>query len=178
MSGCTIVEHLEVSEIELRYKSCGDGREKTHWQIILLAMQGLTSNGIAQIVRYGQRWVQRLIQRYNEQGPSGLLDKRKHNKSNKLLDPELMLELETALLAPPPDGGLWTSPKVALWMSDKLGRPVITQTAWYYLGYLKQRLKVPRPHNPLSDPTLVTEFKKKLSQFDARRSDGIGYNPR
>jgi transposase len=173
MSGWTIFKHLEVSEIESRYKSCESGREKTHWQIIFLAMQSLSSKDIAKIVRYGQRWVEKLIQRYNEEGPNGLLDKRKHNKSDKLLSPELMNELEKALESPPPDGGLWTSPKVALWMSDKLGRPVISQTAWYYLGYLKQRLKVPRPHNPLSDPSKVSEFKKKLPRFDARCSNGI-----
>ena len=160
MSGWTVVKHLETSEIECRYKFCADGREKTHWQIILLAMQSMSSRDIAQIVRYGQRWVEKLIQRYNEEGPSGLLDKRKRNKSEKLLNPELMHKLERALESRPPDGGLWTSPKVALWMSDKLGRPVVTQTAWHYFGYLKQRLKVPRPHNPLSDPARVTEFKK------------------
>jgi transposase len=134
----------------------------------------MSSKDIAEIVRYGQRWVEKLIQRYNEAGPNGLSDKRKHNRSDKLLSPALMYELEKALESPPPDGGLWTSPKVALWMSDKLGRPVITQTGWHYLGYLRQRLKVPRPHNPLSDPTLVTDFKKKLSRFDAKSSNGIG----
>jgi transposase len=162
MSGWTIVKHLEASEIESRYKSCSGGREKTHWQIIMLATQSMSSKDIAEIVRYGQRWVEKLIQRYNEEGPKGLFDKRKCNKSEKLLSPQLMIELEKALEKPPADGGLWTSPKVALWMSDKLGRPVITQTAWYYLGYLKQRLKVPRPHNPLSDPSLVSEFKKNF----------------
>lgn len=173
MSGWTIVKHMEASVIESRYKSCTDAREKTHWQIILLAMQSISSKDIAHIVRYGQRWVEKLIQRYNEEGPNGLLDKRKRNKSYKLLNPELMHELEKALESPPPDGGLWTSPKVALWMSNRLGRPVITQTAWHYLGYLRQRLKVPRPHNPLSDPSLVTEFKKKLPQFDARYSNSV-----
>lgn len=38
-----------------------------------------------------------LIQRYNEEGPNGLLDKRKCNRSDKLLNHELMQELEKAL---------------------------------------------------------------------------------
>ena len=118
-------------------------------------------------------FLRRLIQRYNEEGPLGVSDKRKGNKRDKLLSPELMQELERALENPPPDGGLWSSPKIAQWMSARLCRPVITQTAWHYLGYLRHRLKVPRPHNPLSDPTSVTEFKKKLSRFDARYSNGI-----
>lgn len=173
MSGWTIVKHLESSIVETRYRSCSDGREKTHWLIILLGLQSKSSKEIAQIVKYSQRWVEKLIQRYNDEGPSGLLDRRKCNRKEKLLNPELMLALEKSLELPPPDGGLWTSPKVASWMAAKLGRPVNTQTAWYYFGYLKQSLKVPRPHNPLSDPALVTEFKKKLSQCDARCSNGI-----
>lgn len=173
MSGWTIKNHLDASEIELRYKSCGDGREKTHWQVIMLAKQGMSPNDIASITAYGRRWVEKLIQRYNECGSAGLSDRRKGNKRDKLLSPELMLDLENALKNPPSDGGLWTSPKIALWMSEKIGRPVITQTAWNYLGYLRQSLKVPRPHNPLSDPALVSEFKKKLPEGDERSSTGI-----
>ena len=176
MSGWKIVEHLEMSEIESRYKSCIDGREKTHWQIIFLALQGKSSREIAQVVRYAQRWVEKLIQRYNKEGPNGILDKRKHNKKNKLLSSDLMRELEKALENPPSDGGLWTSPKVAFWMSEKLGSPVLTQTAWNYLGYLRQSLKVPRPHNPLSDPILVSEFKKKLPECDERCSNSMQRN--
>lgn len=176
MSGWTIIEHLKPSELESRYKLCSDAREKTHWQVIMLAANGLSPKEIAQIVKYGLRWVTRLIQRYNEQGAAGLSDKRKRNRSSKLLSDELMLELERDLSKPPPDGGLWTSPKVALWMSSKLSRPINKQTAWLYFGYFKQRLKVPRPHNPLSDPTLVTEFKKKFSPSDTRSSGSIGVN--
>ena len=176
MSGWKIVKHLEISEIEFRYKSCADGREKTHWQIILLALQSMSSKEIAQVVRYAQRWVEKLIQRYNEEGPNGILDKRKRNKSDKLLSPELMGDLEKALENPPPDGGLWTSPKVSLWMSERLGCPVLTQTAWNYLGYLRQSLKVPRPHNPLSDPVMVSEFKKKLPECDERCSNGVRHD--
>lgn len=173
MSGWTIKNHLEASEIASRFKACCDGREKTHWQVIMLANQGMSPTDIAHITAYGRRWVEKLIQRYNEGGPAGLSDKRKRNKREKLLNPEQMLELENALKDSPPDGGLWTSPKIALWMSEKLGRPVITQTAWNYMGYLRQRLKVPRPHNPLSDPALVSEFKKKLSECDEGCSAGI-----
>ncbi len=162
MSGWTILKHFDASEVESRYKLCTNAREKTHWQVIMLAMNGMPSKEIAQLVRYSQRWVEKLIQRYNEQGKNGLSDGRQRNRSSKLLSDELMVELERALGNPPSDGGLWTSPKVALWMSAKLDRPVLTQTAWLYLGYLKQRLKVPRPHNPLSDPTLVAEFKKNF----------------
>src|SRR4030095_3368064 len=97
MPGWPIVKSLDAAEIESRYKSCLNGREKTHWHVILLALKGLSSKEIAETVRYSQRWVERLIKRFNEDGADGLADKRKHNRSTKLLNVELMAELETAL---------------------------------------------------------------------------------
>jgi transposase len=52
--------------------------------------------------------------------------------------------LETALLSPPADGGLWTSPKVAAWISEVLGRPVSAVTGWKYLKRLGFTLQTPR----------------------------------
>ena len=34
-----VVEHLPTDEVERRYKSCPNPREKTHWQIIWLLQQ-------------------------------------------------------------------------------------------------------------------------------------------
>jgi len=42
----------------------------------------------------------------------------------------------------PADGGLWTGPKVAAWMSELLGRPVSAQREYLKGRY---RLRSPRP---------------------------------
>ena len=71
---------------------------------------------------YAQRWVERLLARYNAQGPQALGDLRRRNgTSPSVLRPDLLEKLKARLREPPPDGGLWTSPKVAAWMAGELG---------------------------------------------------------
>lgn len=66
-----------------------------------------------------------LVWRYNTRGAAGLRDERHQNPGHPpLLHPEQEAELEQALEGPAPDGGLWTSPKVAAWISERTGRPV------------------------------------------------------
>ena len=60
----------------------------------------------------------------------------------RCLDKAQQQMLETALLSPPADGGLWTSPKVAAWISEMLGRPVSAVTGWKYLKRLGFTLRV------------------------------------
>ena len=38
-----------------------------------------------------------------------------------MLRPELLARLRARLTQPPPDGGLWSSRKVAAWMAGELG---------------------------------------------------------
>lgn len=54
--------------------------------------------------------------------------------ARNFLNHELVQELEKALESRPSDGGLWDGPKVALWMSDKLGCPVVPQTGLALFG--------------------------------------------
>lgn len=118
----------------------------------------MSSKDIAQIVRCSQRWVEKLIKHYNEEGPNGLFDKRKRNKREKLLNHELVQELEKALESRPSDGGLWAGPKVALWMSDKLGCPVVPQTGLALFGLFETTaqsgiaLMFLPPHSPELQP--------------------------
>ena len=49
------------------------------------------------------------------------------------LDETQQAALEAALSAPPSDGGLWTGPKVAAWISETLERPVSAVSGWKYL---------------------------------------------
>src|SRR5512147_324609 len=53
--------------------------------------------------------------------------------------------LRDALVEPAADGGLWTGPKVAAWMTARLGRNVWPQRGWDYLRKLEHSLQIPRP---------------------------------
>ena len=58
--------------------------------------------------------------------------------------------LFAALKNRPPDGGLWTGPKVAVYVRDRWGVSVRPQTGWRWLVDLGFTLQVPRPSHPNS----------------------------
>ena len=79
-----------------------------------------------------------------------------------LLSPALQAALDQALDGPAPDGGLWTSAKVAAWISAQLHRPVHVTRGWEWLQRLGRRPRVPRPRHAKADPTEPAAFKNSL----------------
>src|SRR3954449_840815 len=117
-----VADHLSVSALEQQYRSCTDVTAARHLQTIWLLAKGHGIAEVAATVSYAQRWVERLLARYNAHGPQALGDLRRRNgTSPSVLRPDLLEKLKAPLLEPPPDGGLWTSPKVAAWMAGQPG---------------------------------------------------------
>ncbi len=80
---------------------------------------------MALLVGYSPNWVRTIIRRYNADRSAGGVDRCGANPGARpLLSPVLREELRDVLSGPAPDGGLWTGPKVAAWMTDRVGRPV------------------------------------------------------
>ena len=92
----------------------------------------------------------RLLPRYNAQGPQALGDLRRRNgTSPSVLKPDLLDKLKDRLREPPPDGGLWTSPKVAAWLASELGlAQVAPQRGWEALKAMGWSVQKPRPRHP------------------------------
>jgi transposase len=156
-----IEPHLPVAELEHRYRQASDGVARSHWQIIWLLAQGASSEEVARTTGYSRPWIRTLSRRYNTQGEVGLGDHRHTNPgAASLLTPEEQGELRLALASPPPDGGLWTGPKVALWIAQRKGQAVHPQRGWEYLRRLGFRLQVPRPRHAKADHQAQEEFKK------------------
>lgn len=127
--------------------------------------KGKTSAEVAEVTGYGVSWIYELVRSYNQQGPNSLGDQRHHNPGAKALLNDLQqAQLWQALQSPPADGGLWTGPKVALWMSDLLGELVSPQRGWEYLKGLQLRLRIPRPEHQAADADEQETWKKKLAQ--------------
>src|SRR4051812_4331684 len=104
-----------------------------------------------------------LLARYNAQGPQALGDLRRRNgTSPSVLRPDLLDKLKARLREPPPDGGLWTSPKVAAWMAGELGlAAVLPQRGWEALKAIGWSVQKPRPRHPASaTPEEREAFKK------------------
>lgn len=151
MNRFQVVEHLTTDEVERRYKSCPNPREKTHWQIVWLLHQPGGPRSAAQVARvvgYSPTWVRALVSRWNQHGPDGLTDRRKGNGPPDTLTPEQQAELFAALQAEPDDGGLWTAPKLVRFVKERWGIEVVPQTGWRWLRDLGFSLRVPRPRHP------------------------------
>src|SRR5215472_19319340 len=97
-----------------------------------------------------QRLIEELLARYNAIGPQALGDLRRNNGAPpSVLKPELLAKLKVRLQEPPPDGGLWTSSKVADWMAGELGLAKVgVQRGWEALKAIGWSIQSPRPRNP------------------------------
>ena len=156
-------------ELHERYRQAKDAVERTHWHILWLAKEGRKPQVIAEQLGYTARWVRTVIGRWNAQGEAGIRDRRHAiDVSRPLLPPELQEELAAALQAPPADGGLWSGPKVAQWMQQRLGRPVAPQRGWDYLQRLGHSSRVPRPQHAKADEAVQQEFKKTAGPARSR----------
>ena len=141
-----------------------DATALRHLQTIWLLAKGHDIAEVAATVSYARRWVERLLARYNAQGLQALGDLRQRNgTSPSVLKPDLLDKLKDRLREPPPDGGLWTSPKGAAWMAAELGLTrVAPQRGWEALKAIGwSRCRSPaRAIRPQPRPRSATRFKK------------------
>jgi transposase len=161
-----IEPHLNQEELTRRYRTCKNAREKSYWHLIWIMNNPkkiISVKEAAQIVGYCQRWARTLVNRYNKEGAENYIDKRKNNKGKKaFLNKKQQKELRNILINKrPPDGGLWTGPKVALWIEKKTKNHITAVGAWKWIGKLGFTLQVPRPKNIQSaSEQEVKNFKK------------------
>lgn len=121
--------------------------DRSHWQVLWMVARGFRTDDIADAVGYSPTWMRKLVGRYNDGGADAMGDGRRHDPgAEPLLSPEDEAALRAELERDAPEGDLWTGPRVATWMSERLGRPVSRfrgAEALRRLGYSPQK---PRPH--------------------------------
>jgi len=144
-----LAPHHSTEELERRYKAADGGIERSHLQIIWLLSQGHAAKFVAEVTGYSSVWVSKILWRYNDHGLAGLGDGRLDNPgAAPLLDEVQLEELRDLVSEPPPDGGLWTAPKLVQFVRDRWGIEVVPQTGWRWLRDLGFSLRVPRPKHP------------------------------
>ncbi len=147
-----------------RYRAARSPLERSHLQIVWLLSQGRSEREVAAVTGYGQRWIAEIVRRYNAEGANGLGDQRARNTgAQPLLSQEDEVALRDALAEPPADGGLWTGPKVAAWMTARLGRKIWPQRGWDYLQKLGYRSQLPRPRHAKAASAAEQEAFKRGS---------------
>jgi transposase len=130
----------------------------------------------AQLTGFVPRWVEELLGRYNRFGPSSLGDRRRANGAKPtILTPEILAMLQERVKAPPDDGGVWTSKKVAALIAAELGlAKVAEQRGWEALRAIGWTIQTPRPrHARAAGPEAQAEFKKTLPKPSPRRRSAI-----
>lgn len=152
--------HLTPQALVERFKNCRDADERLRWQAVMLKSEGWTAKAIADVCKRREDWVRRTVRGYNEGGPDALADGRRENGREPALSESACLELSAALLLPPPDGGLWTSPKVSAWIEEHHGISVTPHTAWAYMVRTGHSRQIPRPKHPDADEGAQEAFKK------------------
>jgi transposase len=157
----TVADHLELDELETRYRQAHDPVERSHFQIVWLLAHGKTRAEVAAVTGYSERWLGEIVRRYNQEGPEALGDRRHANPGGQpILDDAQQERLLAALHGPAPDGGLWTGAKVAAWIEAETDHPAYPQLGWTYLVRLGARLKRPRPRHAQANPQEVAAFPK------------------
>lgn len=171
-----VSQHLSVDELEARLRSTKDVVERSHCQAIWLLAKGHTTSEVAEIVALTPRWVRKLSERYRREGAAALGDRRRRNGGGRpLLSARDLDALRKRLRRPPDDGGLWSGPKVARWIANRLGLVhVHAPRGWEALKRLDWSLQEPRPQNPRSaSPQEVVAFKKSSPTRLLRKPTGI-----
>jgi transposase len=156
-------DHLTVEELYRRYRQCRQAREKMRWHALYLIAKGGVPNHVAKRLGRSSGWMTNLARRYNQLGVSGVADQR--GEINCGVKPTLNAKqaqaLDLALRGAAPDGGLWTSKKVAAWITKRTSKPVHQTTAWRAMRAAGFTLQVPRPHHQqAATPDEQTAFKK------------------
>lgn len=112
-------------------------------------------------------WARRTIRAYNTEGIESVSDGRKLNQRPKMTSEAQIAELKEKVASGiSTDGGLWTGPKVAMYLSEILGKKVSKVTGWKYLIAMGFSLQIPRPaHEKRATPEEREAFKKNSLSF-------------
>jgi transposase len=164
MKRLPVVRHLSAERAEAQYRACKHPIEKTRWHAVWLLLrtdESRTPAQVADLVGLSVITTRDVLKRWNAHGPDGLTDGRKGNGAPSKLDDDQRAQLLTALKKRPPDGGLWSGPKVATFVRQKWGVEIWPQTGWKWLVDLGFTLQVPRPSHPrAADPPTRKRWKK------------------
>ena len=156
--------HFAADELKARYRVSQDPVESRRWHLLWLVSEQTTLTDAAQVVGLNYDYARAIVRDDNSHGAEGLRNRRKDKRpeqSRRLLTPEQFQDLKQRLQAPPPDGGVWSGPKVAPVIAAITGVPKVwPQRGWDYLKRLEQSLQVPRPRHRKGDPKAQATFKK------------------
>ena len=72
-----LVDHASADEVRSAYRGERDAVRRSHLQVIWLLLLGEPVPCVARVSGFSERWIGKLIERWNADGPSGLGDRRR-----------------------------------------------------------------------------------------------------
>ena len=169
-----VAGHLSLAEVQAGYRDSRAATLARHYQVIWLLAQGRSCAEVAQLTSLARRWVEQLLARTNQFGPSSLGDRRRGNGAKAtILTPPVLAMLRERLTSRPDDGGVWTSKKVAALIAAELGLAAVAeQRGWEALRAMGWTIQRPRPrHARAASPEAQAEYKKAThKRLPKRRS--------
>jgi transposase len=133
------------AEVERRFEATGDAETRTRYQMVLLAGDGRTVAEIAPVVRRSVDTVQRVLRRYQAEGPDGVPHRPRPGQPPQV-PPAWRAELERVVeLDPRPVGvpsAVWTTRLLADYLAGATGHRAAGDTvrAWLHrLGFVCKR---------------------------------------
>lgn len=154
MAKAKLEGHLSSAELQERYLKCKHLADRVRWHALWLISSGKSGNEAARLVGRTSGWASVLVRSYNKQGAAGVATIKREGKQWGGSEAALRWgseeedELCEALRHRAPDGGLWTSAKVAAWLGERRGREVHLVTGWRTLKRLRHSSQLPRPQHP------------------------------
>jgi len=138
------------------------GRVSTRAHIILLSSRGYSAPRIADIHDVTGPMVYKWMERFDEEGPSGLYDRDREGRPRKI-DEEVEQEIEKLLEGNPTEEGdnatRWTTGRIAEYLDRELGVDVHPETVRDALNRLDYSWTRPRRKLPPVDPEA---YRKRL----------------
>lgn len=155
----------EIKALQQLHRQTKDANVRSRCEMILLSSEGLSPPKIAHRVRFSDRTVRRVIDRYETEGLAGLSNKPPPGRPPRVTASYLS-QLETTIEQWPRDLDLpfsnWTTENLAVYMAQRTGIVIGARQLENYLKAHDWRLRRPvRTVKHKQDPQQVLEKKNR-----------------
>lgn len=156
---------IEIKELQELHRQTKDADVRSRCEMILLSNEGLSAPKIAERVRFNDRTVRRVVNRYEAERLAGLCRKPPPGRPPRVTS-SYLAQLESTIEQGPRDLDLpfsnWTTENLAVYMAEQTGIVIGARQLENYLKAHQWRLRRPvRTVKHKQDPQQVSEKKSK-----------------
>lgn len=153
--------HLTVEQVKDQMKEAKEVKQFVRWQIVYTTLiQPRKAEDIARSVGVSKSLVQKVISRYNKQGPPSLEIKASGGRYHEDLTKEEEKQFLEPFFERAEKGELITTERILTAYQQRIGRSVHESTMYRILQRHSWRKVQPRPRHPKANKDEQEAFKK------------------